>query len=93
VRAYGVRGQPRPWNGAHWLCPRRVTEAIVCPADLYDVPRINQPSAWAMKSAGLAIVSNRLIGDGGARPEVGSVPLTDKHPASFIPWTVHETVH
>jgi len=28
-----------------------------------------------MKSAGLAIVSNRLIGDDGARPEVGWVPL------------------
>jgi hypothetical protein len=33
--------------------------------------RFNQPSAWAMKSVGLGIVANRLIGDDGARPEVG----------------------
>ena len=41
-----------------------------CPADLYVGPRFNEPWAWAAKSAGLGIVSNRLIGDG-ARPGVG----------------------
>ena len=69
-----ARRQPRPWNGAHWPCPRRVTEAIACPADPYVGLRFNQPSAWAMGSPGLGIVSNRLIGDDGARPEVGWVP-------------------
>jgi len=52
-----------------------VTEAIACPADLYVGARFNQPSAWAVKSAGLGIVANRLIGDDGARAEVGWQPL------------------
>jgi len=47
------------------------------PRDLCVHPRFNQPSAWAVKSAGLAIVSSRLIGDDGARPEVGWVRLAD----------------
>jgi hypothetical protein len=51
-------------------------ETIARPADLYVGLRINQPSAWAMKSSGLGIVSNRLIGDDGARPEVGWQPLS-----------------
>jgi len=35
-----------------------------------------------MKSAGLGIVANGLIGDDGARPEVGWVPLAmDEPPA------------
>jgi hypothetical protein len=53
----------------------RLIETTACPADLYVGPRFNQPSAWAMKSAGLGIVSNRLIGGYGARPEVGWAPL------------------
>jgi hypothetical protein len=93
VRADGARGQPRHWNGAHWPCPRQLTETTARPADLYVGPRFNQPSAWAVKSAGLAIVSSRLIGDDGARPEVGWVPLEmDERPVSFFPWKVHETI-
>ena len=46
-----------------------------------------------MKFVGLGIVSNRLIGDDGARPEVGWVPLeVDEQPISLFPW-VHETIH
>jgi len=44
---------------------------MASPADHCVGPRFNQPSAWAMKFVGLGIVSNRLIGDDGARPEVG----------------------
>jgi hypothetical protein len=58
-------------------CPLHLTETTAWTADLYVGPHFNQPSAWAMKSAGLAIVSNRLIGDDGARPEVGWVPLDE----------------
>lgn len=53
------------------------------PADLYVGPRFNQPSAWAVKSAGL--------GDDGARPEVGWVPLTnEEHP---VLWQARGTLH
>jgi hypothetical protein len=56
--------------------------------------RFNQRSAWAMKSAGLAIVSNRLLGDDGVRPEVGWVPLTmDEPPAPRFPWQLRGTLH
>ena len=59
-----------------------MTETTACPVDLYVGLRFNQPSAWAMKSAGLGIVANGLIGDDGARPEVGWVPLAmDEPPA------------
>jgi hypothetical protein len=65
-----------------------------CPADLYVGPRFNQPSAWAMKSTGLAIVSSRLIGDDRARPEVGWVPLAmDEPPAPRLPWQLRGTLH
>jgi hypothetical protein len=90
VRADDARGQPRHWNGAHWPCPRRLTETTACPADLYLGPRFNQPSAWAMKFAGLAIVSSRLIGDDGARPEVGWVPLEMDEPPVF--WQLRGTL-
>jgi hypothetical protein len=43
-----------------------VTEAIACPADHCVGLRFDQPSAWAMKSAGLGVVANGLIGDDGA---------------------------
>ena len=91
--ADGARGQPRHWNAAHWTCPRHLTETTACSADLYVGARFNQPSPWAMGSPGLGIVSNRPIGDDGARPEVGWEPLeVDEQPISLFPW-VHETVH
>jgi hypothetical protein len=65
VCADSDRGQPRHWNGSLAL-PAPPIETTACPADLYVGARFNQPSAWAMKSAGLGIVSNRLIGDDGA---------------------------
>jgi hypothetical protein len=63
-------------------------------------PRGNKPTRGARKPprlrrgfGGLAIVSNRPIGDDGARPEVGWVPLEmDERPVSFFPWKVHETI-
>ena len=73
------------WNGAHWRCPRQLTETIACLADLYVGPRFNQFSAWAVKSAELR--------DDGARPEVGWEPLeVDEQLISLFPW-VRETVH
>ena len=57
MRADGARGQPGHWNGADWPCPRHLTETTARPADLCVGPRFNQPLAWAMKSAWLAIVS------------------------------------
>ena len=63
-----------------------MTEVIACPADLYVGARFNQPSSWAMGSPGLGIVSNRLIGDDGARPEAGWVPVAmDEPPAPRFP--------
>jgi hypothetical protein len=50
--ADGARGQPRHWNGADWPCTRHLTETTACAADLCVGPRFNQPSAWAVKSAG-----------------------------------------
>ena len=65
---------------------RRMTERTARLADLCVGPRFNQPSTWAMKSAGLGIVANRLIGDDGARPEVGWVPLAmDEPPVPRFP--------
>ena len=44
-----------------------------------------------MKSAGLGIVSSRLIEDDGARPEVGWVPLEmDERP---VLWQGRGTLH
>jgi hypothetical protein len=54
-----------------------VTEAIACPADHCVGLRFDQPSAWAVKSAGLGIVANRLIGEDGMRLEVGGFRLGD----------------
>ena len=91
MRADGARGQPGHWNGADWPCPRHLTETTARPADLCVGPRFNQPSAWAMKSAWLAIVSPVPIGDDGARPEVGWVPLEmDERP---VLWQGRGTVH
>jgi hypothetical protein len=47
--------------------------------------------AWAMKSAGLGIVSNRPVEDNGARPEVGWVPLAMDEPS--VPWQLRGTLH
>jgi hypothetical protein len=64
-------------------CLLHLTETTAYPADLYVGPRFNQPSAWAVKSAGL--------GDDGARPEVGWVPLEMDEPP--VPWQLRGTVH
>jgi hypothetical protein len=47
-----------------------------------------------MKSAGLGIVANRLIGDDEARPEVGWEPLEmNDRSGSFFLWQGRGTLH
>jgi hypothetical protein len=70
-----------------------LTETTACPSDLYVGPRFNEPSAWAVKSAGLDIVANRLIGDDGMRLEVGVFRWRwTRSSVSFFPWKVRKTV-
>jgi hypothetical protein len=58
------------------------------------VAGFNQPSAWAMKSAGLGIVSNRLIGmTERGRGWFGEPLEMDERPISSFPWKAHETLH